>query len=263
MSRLIYNSVELPYPFSTYFDQETVYDESGTDWYCTKFDIAVTCIISGDYLPLLANSLYTTGTVMTNPADVLRAARRKLMEPRRSLSFVVNGTELIPKVTQNAGTVDVRNGPQPMHCRIVQLTEASFLVDYRIVAHYWERTATATGVIPRPTERDNILYNRWTETVETDQSQYSTYTREGRYVMRSDNPSGAIVDEMRAQMVFFGIRPGFVRESAQYTVSPDGLALKYQIKDREVFKLPPTPAFEARGEYFEKSSNKGDRKSVV
>jgi hypothetical protein len=44
---------------------------------------------------------------------------------------------------------------------------------------------------------------------------------------------------------------GFVRERSEYTVDPSGLRLKYRVEDRQVYRMPPAPAFKAEGEYTE------------
>jgi hypothetical protein len=53
MSLVTYNGVVLPYPMHSQFSQEAVKDESGTDWMYLKFDIAVQCVVSSDYMRLL------------------------------------------------------------------------------------------------------------------------------------------------------------------------------------------------------------------
>lgn len=263
MSELTYNGVSLPYPLTTQFTQEAVDDDAPgglpTDWISLKFDITVQTIINASYLEMLAPGLVGR---TTNPADIMQRLRTNLMTKRKALSFKFNGKELIPKVQLgNKGTVDARNGPSPQSCTFMELTDTTFLMTYRIVAYYWEANlfqTTAAGnlaIVNLPSA--TVLFNRWTETVEFDNCQMATRTREGKFMIRSDNSQGRIADEMREQMAVTSIPPGFLRASSRYTVSPDGLAIAYTIIDKEAYKMPPPPAFEAEGEYTESCGKLG------
>src|SRR3990167_5489613 len=57
ISVLTYHGCTLPYAYCTRFDQAAEYDESGTDWYCTKFDIQVECVLNTNYLSQIAPDL--------------------------------------------------------------------------------------------------------------------------------------------------------------------------------------------------------------
>lgn len=263
MSVLCYNGVVLPYAHVTNFSQEAVYDElGGTDWYLTKFNITVQTILNVKYkdtifpIPPIFNN---QPIVFNNAADLMVYLRNELLQPRRRLSFKFNDFELIPQ-NNKPGQVDAKNGPQPQSCVINPLTNETFMVTYNIIANYWERSGgsaslTTGGALPGT--GDAILYNRWSETHEIDQFNLTTRTREGKFIIRSDNDTGFIADQLRSQMAVVGIPAGYVRQSAKYTVSPDGLGISYAIIDKEKYKLPPKPAFEAEGEYMETSANLG------
>lgn len=240
-----------------------------TDWFATKFDIQLQCILNFNYLNVLCPELVGK---TTNPGDAMMAIRTKLLTRRRTMSFVVNGVEMIPQPTASAvvinpntglqtspGTVDVENGPKPQSCTIFQLTDTTFLMQYHIVGVYWEKnTINPDGTVKVTNSAGhNVLFNRWSESVTIDNCQYSTFTRDGKYRIRSDNQGGEIVDTFRRSMAMLGVRKGFVRTSSRYTVDPSGLALQYQIEDREVFKRPPAPALDAGGEYFEDTPRGG------
>lgn len=265
MSVLTYNDIILPYAMSTQYSQKAIMDESSTDFCMTEFNIQVQCIINADYitlmLPVFQDRVIPDGITA---AEIMRAVRQQLLEPRKKLSFKFNGKELLPSLTDsglNQGTVDSRNGPQPQSCNVTQLTDTTFLLSYHIVARYTENNLVATlddtGITNLSKQGNSVIYNRWSETVEIDNLSMSRRTREGKYVIRSDNKDGVIADAVRSQMAVVGIPSGFLRESAQYTQSPDGLAIQYRIVDREVFKMPPFPAFEAEGFYEDSTSNLG------
>lgn len=262
MSIVRYNGITLPYAFATQFHQDAVYDDvSGTDRCYTRFDIHVQCIVNADYMPMLAAELLDNGVaVTTNPADIMDAVRTTLLRPRQTLSYLVNGVDLIPpKQGTNVGFVDAKNGPTPMRCVISEVTNTTFVVSFHVVAHYWENTVVDPEGVPIADNfnSNDVLFNRWSETVTLDNCMMSRRTREGKFVIRSDNKSGMIVDQFRSQMAVLSIPLGFLRESAKYTVTPDGLGLAYTITDVENFKPPPAPAFEADGDFYMTSTNNG------
>lgn len=248
MSVLTYNGVTLPYCFHTSFRQEALYDDLGhTDWYSTKFDITVQAVINKNYAALL-------GVTAQDPASMMGTFRRKLLAPRQALSVKFNGVDLIPsKPSGNAGNVDTQNGPFPQSCDITLMTNTTFLVNYHIITYRWETSASTTP--------NNVLFNRWTETMDIDQRNYTTRTRHGKMMIRSDNPEGWTADQLRSYMCVTGVPPGFVRQSSQYTVDPSGLALSYTIVDKEVFWAPPKPAYQAEG-YFVESGTFGGAKRI-
>lgn len=262
MSILTYNGIVLPYANTTKFEQTPVYDELGqTDWYCTKFDITVQAILNKNHLRVLATTLFNEGKRAFNAAEVMRMVRVQLLKPRQALSFTFNGIDLIPDRTGGEGTVDVKNGPMPQSCNIMRLNEETYLIEYKIIAHYWENNDfrdTTPIVINRPGH--NVLYNRWTETIDIDNCMYTKRIREGRYQIRSDNVDGLTADQLRSQMAVVGVPDGFLRESSSYSITPDGLGITYRIVDKEVFKMPPENVHEASGKYIESSTHNGAKR---
>lgn len=263
MSVLTYDNISLPYGHTSSFRQEVVYDDqSGTDWMCTKFDIQVNAVININYLQAIS-ATFTSLTVANNAAVIMKAIRQRLLQPRRQLSFSVNGYELIPAQTAGVGKADALNGPKPQSCDITELNSVTFMISYHIIAHYWEnnRIDPLTLVVTNRVG-SNVLTNRWSETVTIDNCMYSTRTRSGKFMIRSDNKDGYIADMMRSQMAVVAVPEGFIRERSEYTQTPDGLGLQYTVTDKEVFKLPPPPAFEADGEYREEMINGATRKAT-
>lgn len=250
MSVIIYNNVQLPYSNTTQFLQQSVYEESDTDRILTKFDITTQCLINSSYAAQLSPVL---AGLTQNPADFMAWVRQKLLAQRQTLSVVVNGVELIPQPqVGQIGTVDAKNGPQPQYCQIIALNDTLFLVNYRIVANYWENSGTTSPTLPLPVTNtnlpgNNVLYNRWKESITVDERNFTHRIRNGRFMIRSDNSSGFIPDQLRTQMAIVGIPANCLRIKNQYTVTEDGLGMDYVQEDQEVFKLPPAPAFTAEG----------------
>lgn len=248
MSVITYNTVQLPYSNTTSFEQKSVYDPSGTDRILTRFDIQTTCLVSSTYAAQLAPALVAA---TQSAADFMAWLRPLLLASKKSLSVKINGVELIPQPQSGlSGVTDAKNGPQPQYCQIFALSDTLFLVNYRIVAHYWENynsIQNSSPIVNSNQSSGNVLYNRWRETITIDDRQFTKRVRRGRFQIRSDNVGKFIPDQLRNQMAVLGIPTGFLREKSEYTVTEDGLGLEYSHEDKEVHKLPPLPAYKADG----------------
>ena len=267
-----YNGINFPYTLSTKFSQDVIYDENpgggrggaadGTDWYCTRFDIAIQAIFSIDYIEQIFPAF--AAATQDNAAAIINAIRQRLLTPRCAMSYVFGGVNVIPQNDYQTGLVDAQNGPQPKTCQISELYTGTWLVQYHIVAHYWESnvsTVDVNGNIVTVNRAGNpVLSNRWTETVTMDALGMSTRERDGRYIIRSDNVNGYIADNLRSSMAVVSIPVGFLRTTSRYTQSPDGLAIHYRFVDEEQFKQPPEGAFKAKGRYHETATRLGARK---
>ncbi len=268
MSKIRYGGVTIPYAFTTSFRQEAVYDElGGTDYYVTRFTIECQGILNTAYIAEICPDLVIqAGMDFTdNAGDLMNIIRKRLLKPRQDLSITVNGVELIPKITGLPGTVDSQNGPKPQHCTITPLTTKTFLLTYEIQAEYWEcpNIQPSSTPIVQNSPGGPVLFNRWSERVEIDGRNFSTRVREGVFAIRSDNSEGKLADELRTQLAVVGVPNGFLRERSDYTVDPSGLRISYRTVDREVYLLPPFPAYEAEGEYIETSTRMGNTPSRV
>lgn len=255
MSVFSYNGVTLAYPHIFDFRHVPVRDPDGdTDWYLERYDIKVQTLVNLDYLPTIAPDLVG---VSANAAEIMQAIKYRLELPRRQLSVTFNGAEYIPvRQAENRGYVDASNGPKPQLCQVFALTNTSFLVNYHIIAHYWQNNTTprsGDSIVNVNNVGNNVLYNRWTESVDIDAQQFTTRTREGRYAIRSDNVDGKTADELRSNMAVVSVPTGFLRKSSSYKISEDGLTIQYRVVDEEQWKMPPDPAFEADGYYFERA----------
>lgn len=257
MSDFMYNSVVLPYPRCLDFRQDAVFEESNTDRILTRIDVTVQSTINANYMSFVCPDLVVGGAPTTDQAaEIMNVIRSRLLKPRKALSYTFASRQLIPQRAGVNGDVDAKNGPQPQSCTILELNNVTFLVTYRVVAHYWENIGVNAQLNPATVNRagNPVLYNRWSETVDIDSTDFSRVIREGTYAIRSDNDRGLIADRFRETMAQLGVPSGCLREASSYSVTPDGLAIRYRVVDKEVFKLPPQPAFEADGEYTESAS---------
>jgi hypothetical protein len=265
MSLVVYNDVTLPMSQLTHFEQKVMYDESNTDWYCTRFDIAVQCVITPSWLQYMAPFLHRIEGVTSSPkgaTEIMTAVRKKLLTPRKRLSITMNGVELIPKQQQGlTGIMDAQNGPRPMSCTLLQLSNDTYIVSFHIVAHYWENLNNSInddGSLKTINKQAAVvLYNRWSEEIEIDETDHTRRIREGKFVIRSDNADGIMIDQLRSSMAVVGCPNGFNREYSRFKVDPSGLAMEYTVIDREVDVHPPSPAFKAIGTYTETSTVQG------
>jgi hypothetical protein len=245
---------------TTAFRQTAERDPSNTDWYITKIDMSVQSIFTADVLPLMFPNL---ANKTDNAADIMMVVRSMLLKPRRAFSVSCDGQELIPTTAPGGvGVVDTQNGPQPQSCDVIQLNDTSFLVTWHVIACYWENNELTLDntekVLNAP--GNPVLYNRWSETQEIDQCLFTKKTREGKFVIRSDNNQGKIVDKFRSQMAILGVPKGFLRESWSYTVDPSGLGLEYRFVDVQQYKMPPSPAYKASGDYTEEKLRNGGQR---
>lgn len=250
MSVVVYNGCTLPYPLATQFAMEALGDDaSDTDWCYTRFDIAYQCFINTDYLSELIPGANPAD--FDSPADIVMVLWQTLMARRKLLTIDFNGAPLIPDLAGVQGTVDARNGPIPKRCHFAMMTDTTYIMTYELTAHYWLNLSSVGGEGDTNEPGNPVLFNRWTESVEIDENNRSTRTREGTFRIRSDNAQGATADTMRTQMAVVSVPTGFLRLPSTYTVSKDGLSIDYRVTDKEVYKMPPKPAFTAVGDFTE------------
>lgn len=259
MSIFTYNGITLPYAHTTNFSMDAIGDELGnTDLLYIKYDIEVESVINTSYLSTICGQdLLTAGQFIPeglNPAGVMMYIKNKLMQRRKELVFSFNGTDIAPPKMPGVSTnVDARNGPIPQFCKYIQLSNETFLISYRVIAHYYDNLVANIDNDPPVTSRDSsaILSCRWKETLSIDGTNLTTRIREGKYVMRSNNEAKGIADQYRSQFAVLAVPEGCVRRKAEYTVDPSGLGIAFTIVDSEVYKLPPSPALTAKGSYRE------------
>ena len=239
MSILTYNSVTAgPDGWLTLqFTNEAVMDPSGTDMECMKLAVSGHCYLTSPWAPMSA-----VNNIGKNPAEALPTLRltTKFMEQRRSLSFKINGVELVPSTS----TVDARNGPHPLRFNVLEITERAFLVDLAIESHWAEGTALSEGGV--------ILSHRWREESLVDRHFLTKKSRKGRIAVSSatfnssSNKNG--LDNLRDTLTNCSIPKGFIRMNSRYTVEESGLVMGYEHQDEEQFRMCPDGSTEADGE---------------
>lgn len=257
MSVLRYGSVTFPFVYVNRFNLDAIYDESGTDRIYTRVGITATAVLNTAYLPIIGG----LGTQLQNrQADLTNTIvdlRNYMLEPRRELSLTFNGTELIPQPAGIGGLVDAKNGPQPRSCQLIDLNNNTWFFQWSCEANYWENLKFAANNLANTnnTPGNNVISNRWSEIQTINNCNFSEIVRTGTYIIRSDNANGIIADDARQQMAIVGVPSNYLRQQSRYEVTPDGLSLRYTVQDQEVWKMPPSPAFTAKGTYVEDVNN--------
>jgi hypothetical protein len=246
---VIYNGVEIRNCLTRRFEQECVYDDSGTDKLYDRFIIRVLGYIHKIY----ASNSPTVGVVLsTNPtsglaisaasvADNQVVARSRLMEPRKDFRMSLGTSILLqagPRVTEvmsqsptpQVSFGDVNNGPKPKQCNIVHIAGTNCLtIEFEIEVCVVEcQDASNTS---------GVLNNRWSMKDSIDGNWYTTRTITGRLRVADIN----LNPQAFRTLVVPPLQNGFKRESIETTTSPDGLNLDYSISDRELYAACPAP----------------------
>lgn len=234
------------------FNQEAVYDDSGTDIECVRITIDGRCVITQPFFPTGNAAEGDTGDEGNNDDGAKTTAKmriiRQFMRPRQALSFTVNGVEMIPQL--QTSKIDCRNGPLPQWINVIQVTEKTFICNLRIISHWAEDSYL--------NEAGKILSHRWTETNEIDLNHYTRKTRSGKIVVSSSTYVTTAFDAtLRDSLITTSIDKGFVRESSRYMMDPNGLSMRYDFIDQERFRLPPAPASDSDGEYISSTQWQG------
>lgn len=252
MSRLIYGGevgsgpeagIELSYIQTKQISHEVILDPTGTDYLHTKITITVQALIHHYPTP--------PATPPENRADTLRRIRHMLETPRRQLYFFDDSTPDVPLIMSPApGTfLDAANGPFPENLHIdaikgTQLAVVSFTVSTCVIE------CPGGG---QPPYQSNL----WRDVITIDEKFFTTRTRTGRIMRRSD---GEFDLEQLRDLAFRDaglVPPGFQRERSTYTFQEDGLALAYEFVDKELYLTPPAPAVFAEGTYRESTNTVG------
>lgn len=234
MTRVTYNGIELGLVRTIKVEQRAKMDPSNTDqlYIAHRFHVrAVMTKPNGFEVPPAVQ-----GTD-NRPADTMARVRSALLRPRRTFKYealdqgVGGGTTLL-EVT---GDTDADNGPKPVSCDIVQVTEATWIVEYII-----DVAAPGCGAGFR-----QFASNRYETTQDIDHRGYSTITTLGKVIVTSDMKKSP--DVLRP--IITPPMPAGFRRKAMYQVTEDGLAMNYKIVDTEMFLAPPKNAVEARGRF--------------
>lgn len=172
----------------------------------------------------------------------------RLMAKRRRFVYYHVGSETAPQPMEllrcpaNGYNVDSKNGPNPLRCDIVAITNKTFKVNYVLECH--------TG----PCADNNapaIVWHRWSESHDIDRQARTVRSVQGAVQFRSDalSRAGSRPDNFRDEL-FHPIPNRCVRENIKTQASSDGLQLVYSFQDREEFLLVGSQSAVRKAEVF-------------
>ncbi len=239
---LSYNGITLSNCLTRQFDEEAVYDDSGTDVLYHKFTIEVVSYVHSANTQI-NNRIQTQPIFSSTTGNQYLGIRAPLMHPRGDFRYTLaDGTPiLIAKHGANNSegvstpTLDVNNGPKPLHCNVTQVAGSNTL-----------RISYAIEICIVDCSNQNnqgVLNNRWAMTDEIDEDWFTTRTITGRIRIAKAELD---VQNFR-QWVIPPLQPGFYRKSMHFATSPDNLTCDYMIVDQEVYAAAPYPSTTWRG----------------
>ena len=260
-----YNGVQIHHCTTKKFEQHVVYDDSGTDYLYTRFNIAVVgyvhanlrasisansgvrvdVVSPADYSKMTKNAAGIFEDGATNNFNVIRA---RLAAPRKAFRMEIDAAEgggggtflmdinAAPTVALNASFVDCNNGPKP------QILAITHVVADNVFRIEWEvevcRVECSDDGLTTTSNASGVLSNRWSMTDEIDNNAYTTRTIQGRLRILSAkvNPHS-----FRDLVVPF-LNKYFRRDRVTFVATADGLNLDYTIVDKEIAYAAPFPA---------------------
>lgn len=229
---LSYNGVTFPFCLTEDHGSRAVPDPSGTDVVYTETTIAVRGVLrAGDFPAVVGETLGATVARLTH----------LLTTPRRPLSYSV-GNDLEFTVPNG----DDANGPMPDAGAFrVEPLEGSFVVHFAV--RTWRRLCTAG-------DARGFLSLKWSDQETDDLRGTKTRRRSGTLILSRQFTPNA--DDRRG-LVIPALPPGFRRETADYTLSEDGLRLRFVFVDRQLHKGVPYPAVKVSGSMAETTPKNG------
>jgi hypothetical protein len=240
MSSLNYNGVNLGMVRTVEVDQKPQKEDSGTDtlWfvYTVQAETIFTVLQNGQPIPGL-----DVAEQFANPAAMMAELRHMLLVPRRPFEYVAGDGTLISV----PGGLDAANGPNPISCKITQVTSSTFRVTFTI--------EVALADCDDVTQA--FASNRWSQSQDIDEKGYSTITTDGVVWTRSNmliNP-----DQLRG-ICSPPLGKSFRRHS-NYKLSKDGLSLQYSFTDKEKYLLPPDGTVDAKMKWSVSTDNMGGK----
>lgn len=246
-TQLTYNGISIEHCVTKRFAQEPVFDPSDTDLLYYKFMVRVQGFVHGHTDWQGGVGITGASGLTQDAASYERSMRYRLAENRQEFEMRMGvsansaGTVILAAKPVPSGAssrimagFDLNNGPR---CKVIEITHVTGNEIFKIEAEFEVciLECDAEGGVPNGT---GVLSNRWSCIDEIDQNFFTTRTYEGllRTFSNQINPNS-----FRAYVVP-PLQPGLRRERMSFSVTEDGLNLRYSIIDREVAFSAPYPA---------------------
>lgn len=247
-THVLYNGVHLYNCLTRQWDEEMVYDDSGTDLLYHRYRLRFEGIVHSLAVPSsepvgFTRALGARDSLASRYAD-LRVA---LAQPRQAFSvsmqdasrnFVtVLRAEAATTSTSHNRFADVDNGPKPHNVTVTHVAGLNcWRVAFSIDVCLAECAESSTAPF--------VLGNRWSVSEEMDDNGFITRTFAGRLRLAI---SEALVAQIRNQapwrrLVVPSLEHGFRRDRMEFSTSVNGLECDYRVVDRQVHTAAPWPA---------------------
>lgn len=258
-----YNGVEIHNVVTRQWDEECVYDASGTDLLYRRIRMRFQGLChkgGGGYVPGGGGGVgdgwgpaYIRGTGVneqnTTP-EIFNIVRPRLLMPRQQLQVEMNGKSVLNVTGASNGkggnNIDMDNGPKPRQAILMHVTgDQVFRLDFVIEVCIDADNSPIDGA---PIGGGTVVVNnRWGITETTADNFAITRTINGNlrlsnWIDKSQDFRNVVVPPLEVS---------FKRESMSFAVSPNGLDCSYTITDRQVHIAAPWPACRVDGSYTE------------
>ncbi len=273
MSFLAYNGIAFSYIRTSQYEEEAIFDQSGTDYLYNHVTIRIDAVMAfflTDVTKLSSAVTVPPGDTAADldVQDTFTRIRSALETPRQYLQYGLYDPTLVGPhptptyivfskgIDATVGTqgldttgvmTDVKNGPIPKVMAIDRVDgENAFHVHFQIET--WILKCP-----PGAAQQPQVLSHRWTEQISFDKTFAVSYRRQGRLIVPSTASTGnstSSADSFR-NTTYVPLRTGFRRENGQYILSEDGLGLAYSFEDKMLFRTLPSPAVDGKFTYTE------------
>lgn len=258
-TKVIYNGVTLENVSTREWRETVELDESGTDQIGVRYQLTFDAIVHQQALPVYSSHIYSDdGGSYSTPAQRLVAIKAALMTHRRELQVWFGESQVLlakPITGQGVnvdGRTDINNGPSPMGCEITHVASD------RVFRIRWSVAVVLRGCNLTYAEGDArfAINNRWSVRESMDESFRITRTISGTLRLAgSPAQSNALLPQAFRSLCFPGLEDGFKRASVSFQAEKSGLALSYEIIDRQARYAPPYPAIDMSGTHRAETSD--------
>ncbi len=251
---VIYNGVTLHNVLTRQWDQEIVYDATGTDLLGQRLKLQFDGVLHAQRFPVNASEVYVSGGSNSNdPFGNLAAVRNALGEPRQRLQVRVDGKDVIDVIgpggdvqSQNA---DIENGPKPSNISVTPVGATAFRVSFSIEAVIGNCSGRSGDGL--------IINNRWRVSEAMDSNFFTTRTITGKLRLSRgpQKPGDQFAGHYFKPVVIPPLESSFRRERVVFHAEEDGLTCSYEIVDKQVHQAAPWPATKIGATHSETVNN--------
>jgi hypothetical protein len=243
-----YNGVTIQNCVTREFDQEIMYDQSGSDVIAVRYKLAWEGWIHSQKSNSSGGIGHGIQSDQISPNDgnlhtQFDAVSQRLMASKQGLLVTWNSKTVLAvhaaTALLNAGStdpnMDVENGPKPRGLAVLHVTPGAVKVRFSIEC-VLSGCASGAGNLRQGPYR--IINNRWSISESRDIDFFTTRRITGTIRFAEGlTPKHAFI-----AAILPGLERGFRREAIEYEASASGLEASYSVVDRQVHYAAPAPA---------------------